>query len=58
MFGWLKQDPVAKLEARYSKKLEEARDEQRRGDVVAAAKLTAEAEQILSEIESLEADQK
>jgi hypothetical protein len=57
MFGMFKRNPVAKLEAQYAKKLQEARDKQRYGDVVASSRLTAEAMNILSEIEKLESDQ-
>lgn len=57
MFGLFKRDPLAKLEMQYAKKLQEARDQQRYGDVVAASKLTAEAMDILSEIEKLESRQ-
>ncbi|MDC0262031.1 DUF6435 family protein [Planctomycetaceae bacterium] len=55
MFGFFKTNPVKNLEKQYAKKLEEARDQQRYGDVVAASRLTAEAEEILAEIEQLEA---
>ncbi|MDG2391674.1 MAG: DUF6435 family protein [Planctomycetaceae bacterium] len=55
MFGFFKTNPVKNLEKQYAKKLEEARDQQRHGDVVAASRLTAEAEEILAEIEQLEA---
>jgi len=57
MFGFLRRNPTRQLEAQYAKKLEEARDQQRYGDVVAASKLTAEAEQILAKIEKLESGQ-
>lgn len=33
MFGWFKRDPVKALEAQYAKKLEEARDAQRNGNL-------------------------
>ena len=56
MFGWLKKDPVKKLEAQYSAKLLEARDIQRNGDVVRASDLYAEAETILTQIKTLEAE--
>jgi hypothetical protein len=51
MFGWLRGDPKKKLEAHYAKKLEEARDAQRSGDIQGYATLTAEAETILQEID-------
>jgi len=55
MFGMFKKNPIVNLEKQYAKKLEEARDQQRYGDVVAASRLTAEAEKILAQIEQLEA---
>lgn len=55
MFGWLKKDPVKKLEAKYSAKLLEARDIQRNGDVVRASDLYSEAEAVLTQIKTLEA---
>ena len=58
MFGIFKRDPIENLEKQYAKKLEEARDQQRYGDVVAASYLTAEADAILAEIEKLEESQK
>lgn len=54
MFGLFKKDPAQKLKADYARLLEKARDIQRNGDVVAAAKTTAEAEQVLRKIEELE----
>ena len=56
MFGLFKSNPVAKLEKQYMKLLQEARDIQRNGDVVAASAKTAEAERIREQIEKLEAD--
>ena len=56
MFGLFKRNPLPKLQTQYAKKLEAARDQQRYGDVVAASKLTAEAEEILAMIEQLEAE--
>ncbi len=57
MFGIFKRDPIINLEKQYAKKLEEARDQQRYGDVVAASYLTAEADAILAEIVKLEDSQ-
>ncbi|MEL7059819.1 MAG: DUF6435 family protein [Acidobacteriota bacterium] len=44
MFGW--GDPAKKLEKRYVKLMEEARDLQRRGDMPAYAAKVAEAEEV------------
>lgn len=52
MFGWLKRDPVAKLEAAYRTLLEQARDLQRNGDIKGFAAKTAEAEAVLRRIEA------
>ena len=51
MFGF--GNPVKKLEKRYARKLEEARDAQRAGKIPLFAKLTAEAEEIGKELEEL-----
>lgn len=53
MFGIFKSDPRKKLEKAYAEKLEAARDAQRSGDIKLYAKLTAEAEEIIKQIESL-----
>lgn len=55
MFGLFKRDPVKKLKAQYEKKLLEARDAQRNGDMALFAALTEESEKIAAEIERLEA---
>lgn len=55
MFKLFRTDPVAKLEKRHAQKLEEARDAQRSGKIPLYATLTAEAEAIAREIESLRA---
>ena len=46
MFGFLKRDPVKKLEAEYRKLLEEARDLQRKGDIAGFAAKTSLAEEL------------
>ena len=56
MFGLFKTDAIAKLEKQYMKLMEEARDIQRNGDVVAASAKTAEAEAIRERIEAIEAE--
>ena len=53
MFGFLKRDPVKKLEAEYRKVLEEARDLQRNGDIKGFAAKTALAEDLASRVEAL-----
>ena len=58
MFGMFKSNPVAKLEKQYAKLLEQARDIQRNGDVVAASAKTAEAEAIRVRIEEIEEQQR
>lgn len=55
MFNWLKPDPAKKLEKRHLQLLKEARDLQRRGDIPAFAKKTAEAEAVRAELEALRA---
>jgi len=57
MFGLFKQDPKKKLRKAYEAKLAEARDVQRSGDVVAAAKLYEEAEEMLEELEAEDGEQ-
>lgn len=53
MFGFLKRDPIKKLEAEYHKLLEEARDLQRKGDIQGFAEKTAEAEELAGRIDAL-----
>jgi hypothetical protein len=54
MFSFLKRDPVKKLNKLYEQKLEEAMHAQRKGDIKSYSLITAEAEQIFTEIKSLE----
>jgi hypothetical protein len=54
MFSFLKRDPVKKLNKLYEQKLEEAMHAQRNGDIKSYSLITAEAEQIFTEIKSLE----
>ena len=54
MFGLFKSDPSKKLKRTYDKKLEQAMQAQRRGDIKSYSMLTAEAEKIWSEIEELQ----
>ncbi len=53
MFGFLKRDPIKKLEAEYGRLLEEARDLQRNGDIKGFAAKTAQAEDVAGQIEAL-----
>lgn len=54
MFGWGKKDPVQQLQDAYNKKLEEARDTQRKGDIVGYSALMAEAEEIGKQMDQLQ----
>lgn len=58
MFGLFKDRSLQKLQKQYHLKLEEARDLQRYGDIVAYAQKTAEAEEIRLQIEQLEEAQR
>lgn len=51
MFGLFKSDPHKALKKAYAAKMERARDVQRSGDVTAAAKLYAEAEEMQKQLE-------
>ncbi|MEY3050476.1 MAG: hypothetical protein RLY31_261 [Bacteroidota bacterium] len=53
MFGLFKKDPVKALEKAYARKLEEARDTQRAGDIKGYARLMEEAEAMARQLESL-----
>ena len=53
MFGFLKRDPISKLEAEYRKLLEEARDLQRNGDIKGFAAKTAQAEDVAGRLDAL-----
>lgn len=55
MLKWLKKDPIKELEKQHAKKLVEARDLQRKGDIVGFSDVTAEAEEILRKIDELRA---
>lgn len=55
MFGWLRRnDPRRALERQYRQAMQDARDIQRRGDIVGYAARIAEAEQIRARLEALE----
>lgn len=51
MLGWLLGNRKKKLERAYAHKLEEARDVQRRGDIIRYSELMAEADELLRKIE-------
>ncbi len=55
MFSFFKKDPVKKLEKKYLRLMEEARDIQRSGDLRLYAKKIEEAETVQREIEQLNA---
>lgn len=54
MFGLFKRDPRKKLQQEYDALQQRARDVQRGGDVVAAAKLYEQAEAVLAKIDALD----
>lgn len=56
MFGFLKADPAKKLRKTYELKSTEAMLAQRKGDIRTYSMLTAEAEEILKQIEALKTD--
>jgi hypothetical protein len=58
MFGFLKADPVKKLRKTYDQKSTDAMLAQRKGDIKTYSMLTAEAEGLWKEIETLEAAKK
>lgn len=57
MFGLFKNDPVKKLEKKYAKMLDEAKDVQRSGDLKKYARLIEEAEKVADEIATLRKEQ-
>jgi len=54
MFGLFRKDPVYKLEKEYARKLELARDLQRKGDIVGYSGMAAEADSVLKLLEAEE----
>lgn len=54
MFGFLKANPVKKLEKEYARLMSQAVDAQRNGNIELYAKLSTEADKILKEIEKIE----
>ncbi|NTS76264.1 Lacal_2735 family protein [Catenovulum sp. SM1970] len=57
MFSFFKRRPITKLRRQYDKKLTDAMHAQRNGDIRTYSQLTAEAETLWQEIESLESQQ-
>ena len=53
MFSFLKPDPIKKLQKQYDAKLEQAMKAQRNGDIRGYSEITAEAEKLYQEIQSL-----
>jgi hypothetical protein len=53
MLGWLKRDPKKKLEAEYARRLQEARDLQRKGDIKGYAAVSAEADNLSRQLDAL-----
>ena len=53
MFSFLKKDPLAKLNKQYSTLLEQALAAQRKGDIRTYSDLSAQAEIVAKEIDSL-----
>lgn len=58
MFGIFKSNPTKKLRKTYDIKLEQAMLAQRKGDIKTYSMLTAEAEELWSQIEALEPQDK
>ena len=54
MFSIFKQDPIKKLNKAYEAKLEQAMYAQRNGDIKSYSMITAEAEDIVKQIQELE----
>ena len=54
MLNLFRRNPIKKLEAEYARKLEEARDVQRNGDIVGYSRIMAEANEILTRIREIE----
>lgn len=53
MLSFLKPDPIKKLQKQYDAKLEQAMKAQRNGDIRGYSEITAEAEKLYQEIQSL-----
>jgi hypothetical protein len=55
MLSWFRKDPLKQLENDYARTLERARDLQRNGDILGYADVTVEADDILKQIQAIEA---
>jgi hypothetical protein len=55
MLSWFRKDPLQQLENEYARTLESARDLQRHGDILGYADVTVEADDILKQIQAIEA---
>jgi hypothetical protein len=53
MFGLFKASPEKKLQAKYEKLLEQGVQFQRKGDIKSYSMITAEAEEVLAQIQAL-----
>lgn len=51
MFGWLRRDPVKDLQRQYERKMAEAMQLQRHGDIPQFATVHAEAQVLLAQLE-------
>ena len=58
MFSFFKRDPLKVAQGRLTRKLEEARDAQRNGNMALFAELSAEAESIGAEVDRLAAQKR
>lgn len=54
MFGRFKKNPLKKLESDYAAKMTEARDLQRKGDIIEFARASAEADELRKQLEAAE----
>jgi len=58
MFGFLKTDPVKKLEKEYSNLMERAVEAQRNGNIDLYSELSFESEKVLKQIELIQQERK
>jgi len=54
MFNLFRKDPLQRLNKEYARCLEQARDLQRKGDIKGFAEMTAQAEELLKQIDEIE----
>ncbi len=57
MFNLFRKDPLKRLNQEYARCLEQARDLQRRGDIKGFAVMSAQAEELLKQIDEIEPPQ-